>query len=397
MPPVGPGREIPGQWLVVLAVVASDGRSSRRDQLAPARHLGRARRRRRGGLRRAFRRLAAWRLRSASSSPACVLGLCSNLYARLTSRPVAVPLVPGLAALVPGALGFQGISAFLRSSTGSLEILAAVLVIAAGLVVGLLVADATLPRGTSRSEAEAPRRRRAGRLVLIPAPVVSSDPRCSSPPSVGMYLSGGGSGARAAWRAAQRACLASARLARRPARLWQGGTRGFLLRPHRRKGRRRHHRGGFDDRPPSERAGVPPVPLRRLAVAHPRRPQLRASCAPTATASALIGTMSTSSSRSPRRPSTTHEWRLKQRPVTVYDSETIKPSRPARHGAPLPHGHPGEDDPRAGRGALRAAQHSHPRRVLQGDLDTVGGARGRHHPVSAEEDGAEPQGRAPRL
>ena len=51
----------------------------------------------------------------------------------------------GLLALVPGALGFRGISAFLRSATGSLEILAAVLVIAAGLVVGLLVADATLP------------------------------------------------------------------------------------------------------------------------------------------------------------------------------------------------------------------------------------------------------------
>ena len=46
---------------------------------------------------------------------------------------------------MPGALGFRGISAFLRSATGSLEILAAVLVIAAGLVVGLLVADATLP------------------------------------------------------------------------------------------------------------------------------------------------------------------------------------------------------------------------------------------------------------
>jgi uncharacterized membrane protein YjjB (DUF3815 family) len=74
-----------------------------------------------------------------------LLGLGSNVYARLTSRPAAVPLVPGLAALVPGALGFRGISAFLRSATGSLEILAAVLVIAAGLVVGLLVADATLP------------------------------------------------------------------------------------------------------------------------------------------------------------------------------------------------------------------------------------------------------------
>ena len=56
-----------------------------------------------------------------------------------------MPLVPGLAVLVPGALGFRGVSVFLRSATGSLQILAAVLVIAAGLVVGLLVADATLP------------------------------------------------------------------------------------------------------------------------------------------------------------------------------------------------------------------------------------------------------------
>jgi hypothetical protein len=46
---------------------------------------------------------------------------------------------------VPGALGFRGVSVLLRSSTGSLQILAAVLVIAAGLVVGLLVADAALP------------------------------------------------------------------------------------------------------------------------------------------------------------------------------------------------------------------------------------------------------------
>ena len=39
----------------------------------------------------------------------------------------------------------RGISAFLRSATASVETLAAKLVIAAGLVVGLLVADATLP------------------------------------------------------------------------------------------------------------------------------------------------------------------------------------------------------------------------------------------------------------
>jgi uncharacterized membrane protein YjjP (DUF1212 family) len=144
VPPVGPGREIPGQWLTVMAVVASSGallvvtNSRPRDiwvvLCAVVIAVYGA-------------RLGAWLLGPTVGVvvASLLLGLGSNLYARLTSRPAAVPLVPGLAALVPGALGFRGISAFLRSATGSLEILAAVLVIAAGLVVGLLVADATLP------------------------------------------------------------------------------------------------------------------------------------------------------------------------------------------------------------------------------------------------------------
>ena len=144
VPPVGPGREIPGQWLTVLAVVASAcallivTNSRPRDiwvvlSAVVVAVYG--------------ARFGAWLLGPTVGVvvASLLLGLGSNLYARLTSRPVAVPLVPGLAALVPGALGFRGISAFLRSATGSLEILAAVLVIAAGLVVGLLVADATLP------------------------------------------------------------------------------------------------------------------------------------------------------------------------------------------------------------------------------------------------------------
>jgi len=73
-----------------------------------------------------------------------IVGLWSNGYARLSRRPAALALIPGLAVLVPGSLGYRGISAFLRTSTGGLEVLGAVLVIAAGLVVGLLVADATL-------------------------------------------------------------------------------------------------------------------------------------------------------------------------------------------------------------------------------------------------------------
>ncbi len=76
---------------------------------------------------------------------AIIVGLGSNLWARLTKRSAAIPLVPGLAVLVPGALGYRGISTFLHSSTGSIQVLGAVLVIAAGLVVGLLIADATLP------------------------------------------------------------------------------------------------------------------------------------------------------------------------------------------------------------------------------------------------------------
>lgn len=73
-----------------------------------------------------------------------IVGLWSNGYARLARRPAALALIPGLAVLVPGSLGFRGISSFLRQATGGLEVLGAVLVIAAGLVVGLLVADATL-------------------------------------------------------------------------------------------------------------------------------------------------------------------------------------------------------------------------------------------------------------
>lgn len=80
-----------------------------------------------------------------------IVGLWSNGYARLARRPATLALIPGLAVLVPGALGYRGISTFLRTSTGGLEILGAVLVIAAGLVVGLLVADATLaPRRDER-------------------------------------------------------------------------------------------------------------------------------------------------------------------------------------------------------------------------------------------------------
>jgi uncharacterized membrane protein YjjB (DUF3815 family) len=73
-----------------------------------------------------------------------VLGLWSNAYARLSRRPAALALLPGLAVLVPGSLGQRGVSAALMGASAGVELLVAALVIAAGLVVGLLVADATL-------------------------------------------------------------------------------------------------------------------------------------------------------------------------------------------------------------------------------------------------------------
>ncbi len=73
-----------------------------------------------------------------------MLGLWSNAYARLSRRPAALALLPGLAVLVPGSLGQRGVSAALMGASAGVELLVAALVIAAGLVVGLLVADATL-------------------------------------------------------------------------------------------------------------------------------------------------------------------------------------------------------------------------------------------------------------
>jgi uncharacterized membrane protein YjjP (DUF1212 family) len=73
-----------------------------------------------------------------------VLGLWSNAYARYSRRPPALALLPGLAVLVPGSLGQRGVSAALMGAGAGVDLLVAALVIAAGLVVGLLVADATL-------------------------------------------------------------------------------------------------------------------------------------------------------------------------------------------------------------------------------------------------------------
>jgi uncharacterized membrane protein YjjP (DUF1212 family) len=77
---------------------------------------------------------------------ALLLGLASNLYARWRRSPGAVLQVPGLMLLVPGSLGFRGISALLAQDTGSgVEAAFTMAIVAASLVFGLFMANVLLP------------------------------------------------------------------------------------------------------------------------------------------------------------------------------------------------------------------------------------------------------------
>ena len=101
-------------------------------------------------LRRAF---GAWLVGAALgvAVASLIVGLGSNAFARLRHRPASLILIPGLAVLVPGALGLRGVSEFLRTASGGVDVLISVIVIAAGIVVGLMIADATLPPRRGRA------------------------------------------------------------------------------------------------------------------------------------------------------------------------------------------------------------------------------------------------------
>ncbi len=177
------------------------------------------------------------------------------------------------------------------------------------------------------------------------------------------------------------------------ARAVSGGDRGLVLGAHRRQGRRRHHRGRHHDRAPAERSRLPAIPPRGLAVAHPRRAQLRhrARAPPAYRRHA----------RPHQRPHRSHrgdpgQARMAPQAAAHHGVRQRVDPRPAAavHGPPVPHRHPREDHPRAGGRAAGDAQHRHPRRPVQGDRHPVDGARGRHHAVSAQTDRAQPQGGA---
>jgi uncharacterized membrane protein YjjP (DUF1212 family) len=98
-------------------------------------------------------RFGAWLVGAALgvTVASLLVGLGSNAFARLRHRPASLTLIPGLAVLVPGALGLRGVSEFLRTASGGVAVLVSVLTIAAGIVVGLMIADATLPPRRGRT------------------------------------------------------------------------------------------------------------------------------------------------------------------------------------------------------------------------------------------------------
>lgn len=77
---------------------------------------------------------------------AMLVGLFANAYARVTNRPAAVAMLPGIILLVPGSIGFRSFNALLAHdvSAGIASAFDMVLV-GVSLVAGLLIANVALP------------------------------------------------------------------------------------------------------------------------------------------------------------------------------------------------------------------------------------------------------------
>jgi uncharacterized membrane protein YjjP (DUF1212 family) len=74
------------------------------------------------------------------------LGVASDLYAWFLRRPASVTLVPGTLLLVPGSIGFRSLSSLLdREVVTGVETAFTMVLIAAGLVAGLLLANVVTP------------------------------------------------------------------------------------------------------------------------------------------------------------------------------------------------------------------------------------------------------------
>lgn len=76
---------------------------------------------------------------------AFALGVLGNVYARLLDRPAQIVLVPAVLLLVPGSMGFRGMSSLLDHDTlTGVETVFAMFVVATAIVAGLLIANAVV-------------------------------------------------------------------------------------------------------------------------------------------------------------------------------------------------------------------------------------------------------------
>ncbi len=76
---------------------------------------------------------------------AVAVAAAANLFARLRRRPAAIVRTPGLLVLVPGSLGFRGMTTALADSTASVPFLLQMALVGGAIVAGLLIAGALLP------------------------------------------------------------------------------------------------------------------------------------------------------------------------------------------------------------------------------------------------------------
>jgi uncharacterized membrane protein YjjP (DUF1212 family) len=77
---------------------------------------------------------------------AFVVGVLGNGYARWSRRPTAMTLVPGIILLVPGVVGFRSVSSFIaHDAVTGIETAFNVMIVATGIVIGLLMANVLVP------------------------------------------------------------------------------------------------------------------------------------------------------------------------------------------------------------------------------------------------------------
>ena len=87
-----------------------------------------------------------WGIEVGAFCGALVVGIGSNLYARMVNRPALVPLTPGIIVLVPGSLGYRSLTAFLdRQTMVGIDFAFNMIIVAIALVGGILTANALLP------------------------------------------------------------------------------------------------------------------------------------------------------------------------------------------------------------------------------------------------------------